>query len=230
MVKIGGIQKFSTVDYPGYACAAIFTIGCNMRCGYCHNPELVMPEQYTDPIPEDIILDFLKTRIGLLEAVAISGGEPTIHEDLPNFLRKIKDLGFRVKLDSNGLNPDMLEYLIKEKLVDFIAMDIKGPIEKYHEIAARPIDTESILRSINLIKNSVDHEFRTTVVREQLSTDDFEKVGQMVKGANRYALQHFISKGDLVSSQFKHYSTFTEDEFSETKKIMEKYVKVCVVH
>lgn len=230
MVKIGGIQKFSTVDYPGYACAAIFTIGCNMRCGYCHNPELVLPEQFTDAIPEKDILDFLETRVGLLEAVAISGGEPTIHSDLPDFIRKIKKMNFKVKLDSNGLNPDMLQKLFDEKLVDFVAMDIKGPLEKYIEIAARPIDIEAIKRSIELIKKNVYHEFRTTVVREQLSPQDFEKVGQVLKGAKRFALQHFISKGDLVSNQFKNYHTFSEDEFAEAKKIMEKYVETCVVH
>ena len=116
-MKIGGIQKFSTVDYPGYIVASIFTIGCNMRCGYCHNPELVLPEQFAGEIPEDDIIEYLKTRQGLLDGVAISGGEPTMHEDLPRFITKLRAMGFRIKLDTNGTNPEMLESLIKQKLV-----------------------------------------------------------------------------------------------------------------
>ena len=130
MVAIGGIVKFSTVDYPGYVVASIFTIGCNMRCGYCHNPELVLPEQFADTIPEHEILEFLATRVGKLDGVAISGGEPTMQADLPQFIAKIKAMGLRVKLDTNGTNPGMVQKLITEQLVDFIAMDIKGPLEK----------------------------------------------------------------------------------------------------
>ncbi len=139
MVQIGGIQKFSTVDYPGHTCAAVFLIGCNMRCGYCHNPELVLPEQYIGCIPEAEILDFLARRVGLLDGVAISGGEPTMSEDLPDFIRAIKQLGFLVKLDTNGTHPVMLRQMLDEQLLDFVAMDIKGPLEKYVEIAARQL-------------------------------------------------------------------------------------------
>ena len=119
-MKIGGIQKLSLVDYPGKTCAALFTIGCNMRCGYCHNPELVLPERYTDTIPTDDILTFLATRVGKLEGVTISGGEPTMHEDLPDFIEKVKALGFLIKLDSNGTNPIMLRELFARHLIDYI--------------------------------------------------------------------------------------------------------------
>lgn len=230
MVQIGGIQKFSTIDYPGHTAAAIFLIGCNMRCGYCHNPELVLPEQYIGAIPEQEILDFLKTRVGLLDGVAVSGGEPTMNEDLPEFLRKIKHMGFLVKLDTNGTHPKMLRDMLDEGLLDFVAMDIKGPIDKYTEIAARPIDTDAIQECIDLIRERVDHEFRTTIVRSQLEPHDFEAIGAMVKGAKRFALQHFVSSGNLVSGRFWDEQTFSDDEMKEAQTIMKKYVMECVVH
>lgn len=227
-MKIGGIQKFSTVDYPGYAVASIFTIGCNMRCGYCHNPELVLPEQFAGEIPEDEILEFLSSRKGLLDGVAISGGEPTLQEDLPEFIRKVKAMGFRVKLDTNGTNPWMVAQLINEKLVDFIAMDIKGPLDKYVQIAARPVDLDAIEQCVRLIK-TVDHEFRTTIVRSQLEPDDFEAIGQLVDGAQRFALQYFIP-GNTVSPNFRHEVSFTREQMAQAKMIMERHVAECVVH
>ena len=227
-MKIGGIQKFSTVDYPGYAVASIFTIGCNMRCGYCHNPELVLPEQFAGEIPEDEILEFLESRKGLLDGVAISGGEPTMQEDLPEFIRKVKAMGFRVKLDTNGTNPWMVAQLINEGLVDFIAMDIKGPLDKYIQIAARPVDLDAIEQCVRLIK-TVDHEFRTTIVRTQLDPEDFEAIGQLVDGAQRFALQYFIP-GNTVSPNFREEVSFTSEEMEQAKTIMERHVTECVVH
>lgn len=228
MVQIGGIQKFSTVDYPGYTCASIFTIGCTMRCGYCHNPELVLPEQFLVPIPEEDILGFLERRRGLLGGVCISGGEPTMQADLPAFIRRIKAMGYLVKLDSNGTNPVMIKQLIDEKLIDFVAMDIKGPLDKYQQIAARPVAEADILESIKQAQR-VGHEFRTTVVRSQLTPEDFEQIGQMVKGADRFALQHFLP-GTTVSPQFARAETFSDSEFEQAAAIMRRYVKECVVH
>jgi len=227
-MKIGGIQKFSTVDYPGFAVASIFTIGCNMRCGYCHNPELVLPEQFVGEIPEDEILEFLSSRKGLLDGVAISGGEPTMQEDLPEFIRRVKEMGFRVKLDTNGTNPGMVKRLIDDGLVDFIAMDIKGPLDKYVQIAARPIDLDAIEECIRLIK-TINHEFRTTIVRTQLVPRDFEAIGELVDGAQRFALQYFIP-GNTVSPHFRHEASFTPEEMDEAKSIMERHVAECVVH
>lgn len=229
-VKIGGIQKFSTVDYPGYVCAAIFTIGCNMRCGYCHNPELVLPEQFVRTLPQEDILMFLQKRIGQLEAVAISGGEPTDQPDLADFIRTVKNMGYLVKLDSNGTRPWVLQQLIDEKLVDFIAMDIKGPLEKYVQIAARPVDVEAIKQSVALVKSLPEHEFRTTIVRSQLALEDFEKIGELVAGADRYALQYFRASGALVSPQFANETSFTDSEMLTAQQIIKRYVKECVVH
>lgn len=229
-MKIGGIQKLSTVDYPAHPCASIFTVGCNMRCGYCHNPELVLPEQFVPTIPVEDILGFLQRRIGLLDAVTISGGEPTEQPDLVDFIRHIKEMGFLVKLDTNGTRPWIIKQLVNEELIDFVAMDIKGPLEKYVQIAARPVDVEAIQESIRIIKQLPAHEFRTTIVSGQLVPQDFEQIGRMVQGANRYALQHFTAKGNLVSPQFAREISFTDDEMQQARQIMERYVAECVVH
>lgn len=227
-MTIGGIQKFSTVDYPGYTVASIFTIGCNMRCGYCHNPELVLPEQYAGAIPEEEIFEFLEKRRGLLDGVAISGGEPTMQEDLPDFIRRCKKMGFLVKLDTNGTNPGVLRELLQENLIDFVAMDIKGPLEKYSQIAARPIDIDAIRESIDLIR-TIPHEFRTTIVRGQLVPEDFESIGQLVHGADRFALQYFVP-GTTVSPQFNKRESFTKQEMDQARDIMSRHVQECVVH
>lgn len=229
-MKIGGIQKLSLVDYPGKTCAALFTIGCNMRCGYCHNPELVLPERYADTIPESDILKFLESRVDKLEGVVISGGEPTMHEDLPDFIARVKKLGFLVKLDTNGTNPGMLESLFKNNLLDYVAMDIKGPLDKYQAIVAYPIDIDAIQKSIKLIKaSSVDHEFRTTVVKSQLLPSDFDKIGRLVKGSPRYALQKFLPRRTL-NPKFRRETTYSDQEFEELKLKMERYVTTCVIH
>lgn len=227
-MKIGGIQKLSTVDFPGHIAASVFTLGCNMRCGYCHNPELVLPEQFLEPIPEEDILAFLKTRQGLLDAVVISGGEPTIHDDLPKFIRAIRNLGFKVKLDTNGTRPEMLKELIDAKQVDFIAMDVKGPYDKYTNIAARPIDEAAIKESINQILR-IDHEFRTTITTRDLDVEDMHAIGKMVRGAKRFALQKFVP-GTTVSRAYRNAKTFTESEMKEAQNIMKQYVTECVVH
>ena len=153
-VSIGGIQKLSLVDYPGHVAAALFLSGCNMRCGYCHNPELVLPERLAPSIPVDEVMIFLKSRVGRLDGVVISGGEPTVNEDLPELCRMIKELGFDIKLDTNGTHPDIVREMVEEALIDFIAMDVKGPLEKYVEIAARPIDLEAIKENVRLMIDS----------------------------------------------------------------------------
>lgn len=229
-MKIGGIQKVSLVDYPGHTCAALFTIGCNMRCGYCHNPELVLPERFADEIPVDEILLFLESRRGKLEGVTISGGEPTMHQDLPEFIIQIKALGFLVKLDTNGTNPEMLEQLYAHNLLDFVAMDVKASLSKYQDVVARPIDIDAIRQSIDCIKRSgVEYEFRTTVVKSQLSPQDIDEIGKLVEGAPRFALQKF-RPGRTLNPQFHLETTYSDDEFEELRLHMEQYVTTCVVH
>jgi pyruvate formate lyase activating enzyme len=231
-MRIGGLVKTSLVDYPGRVACSIFTVGCNFRCGYCHNPELVDPDKYTDSLPEDAVKEFLTARRNQLEGVAISGGEPTLQKDLPKFIKFCKDLGYLVKIDTNGSNPKMLEELIKSKHVDFIAMDIKGPLKKYVSIMSWPVPPVRIKNSIKLIIDSgLPHEFRTTVVKEHLEVKDFEEIGKLVNGANRFALQHFRPIAEMVDTKnYINASTFNEEEFAKAKKIMERYVKKCIIH
>ncbi len=229
-MKIGGIQKLSLIDYPGHTCAAIFTIGCNMRCGYCHNPELVLPERYCDSLPLDALFDFFRSRAGKLDGIAISGGEPTMHEDLPDFIRAIKQMGFLVKLDTNGTNAGMLQDLINDRLVDYVAMDIKGPLSKYSQIAARPIDLDSIKKSISLILDaSIEHEFRTTILKRQINLDDIKEIGRLISGADRFALQKFVPGRTLVPS-LAYAETFSDEEMTQAKGILEQFVTRVVVH
>lgn len=229
-MKIGGIQKLSLVDYPHHTAVAMFTIGCNMRCGYCHNPELVLPERFADTIPEDDILLFLETRVGRVEGVVISGGEPTMHADLPAFIKRVKQLGFLVKLDTNGTNPAMVQDLLNGNLLDYVAMDIKASMTRYQEVVARPIDTEVIKKTIRLIKKSgIDHEFRTTLVKSQVSLEDLDEIGRLVHGSPRYALQRF-RPGRTLSPQFANAATYSDDELAVLKVQMEQYVTECVVH
>lgn len=229
-MKIGGVQKLSLVDYPGRTCVAIFTIGCNMRCSFCHNPELVLPERYVDAIPTSEVLDFLKTRVGKIEGVTISGGEPTLQPDLPEFIAQVKKLGFLVKLDSNGTDIAMLKRLFEDKLLDYVAMDIKTVPEKYQIVTNMPVDSQMIRDSIKLIQRSgVDHEFRTTIVKSLISPEDIDAIGQIVKGSSRYALQKF-RPGRTLNPQFHSETTYSDKEFEKMRVNMEKYVKVCVVH
>lgn len=229
-MKIGGVQKLSLVDYPGKTCIAIFTIGCNMRCSFCHNPELVLPERYVDAIPENEVLDFLKTRVGKIDGVTISGGEPTLQPDLPEFIAKVKQLGYLIKLDSNGTDIEMLRQLLKENMLDYIAMDIKTVPEKYQIVTNRPVDPQIIRDSIKLIQDSgVDHEFRTTIVKSLISPEDIDEIGKIVAGSPRYALQKFRPSRTL-NPNFHSETTYSDAEFETMRVNMEKYVKVCVVH
>ena len=172
-MKIGGLQKVSLIDYPGKISAIIFTQGCNFRCPYCHNPELVEQKLYQPCLSEKDILEFFSTRQGKLDAVTITGGEPTLQEDLIPFIQKIRKMGFAVKLDSNGSHPDVLARLIQEKLLDFIALDVKAPAEKYESVVKSPVAIDVIRESIQIVlKAKIPHEFRTTVVASLLTTKD----------------------------------------------------------
>jgi len=192
-MKIGALQKFSMIDYQGKLSAIIFTQGCNFRCPYCHNPELVKPELYQQIIPESEVFDFLRKRIGKLDAVVITGGEPTLHLDLHIFVRKIKEMGFQVKLDTNGTNPDMLQHLLEKDLLDYLAMDLKAPLQKYSKVTCSNVDITMISRSIELIKNSgIEYEFRSTLVEDLLSEEEVLDIGQLLGRTTRYFLQNFV--------------------------------------
>jgi len=189
-MKIGGLQKFSFIDYPNKTSAIIFTQGCNFRCAYCHNPELVYPNKYQVPMPEEQVFAFLESRKNQLDAVVITGGEPTLQPDLIEFIKKIKSMGFLVKLDSNGSNPKVLEQVINQKLVDFIAMDIKAPFDKYNLVCCVPININDITKSIDLIKNSgIDFLFRTTYDKSKLFDEDIQTMTDFLKVDTHYKVQ-----------------------------------------
>ena len=223
----GGLQRFSLIDYPKELSAVVFTIGCNFRCPYCHNPELV--NNTAEKIEERDILNFLEKRVGKLTAVSITGGEPTIHgERLIKFIEQVKDKGFKVKLDTNGSNPKLLNKLISLNLIDYIAMDIKAPFEKYEKVIGVKCDIDRIKESINLILKFKNHEFRTTVVKDLLDESDIEKILKTIKTAKLYVIQNFKASKTL-NPAFASAVGFSENSLSRLKKTAEKYVKECIV-
>jgi pyruvate formate lyase activating enzyme len=221
-MEIGGLQRVSLNDYPGKICATVFTQGCNFRCAYCHNPELVDPDRDGPVLPEEEVLSFLSKRRGKLEAVTMTGGEPTLQRDLEQFLGKLKEMNYLVKLDTNGSNPDTLSTLIDKRLLDYIAMDFKGPFKKYGQMAAAKVDVSRIRRSIQLIATSgIVHEFRTTVVRSQLGLKDFASMVKEIRHARLYVLQPFVASKTLDSA-FLSEASYTPEEFSTLREVLEK--------
>lgn len=226
---ISGLQKTTLIDYPGKIAAIVFTRGCNFRCAYCHNPELVDAEKYYPEISEQEIMDFLDKRRGVLEGIVITGGEPLIHSDIKSFITKAKNLDYAVKLDTNGMNPELLQELIDEKLIDYIAMDIKHHLEKYSEVTPTDPNISKIQKSINIIMNSgLDYEFRTTVLPKLFNKQDFEEIGQLIKGAKIYYLQQFRPLKTLDQSYEKEKS-FSDIELQAFKKILENYIDKCEI-
>lgn len=199
---IKGLQKVTLLDYPGKVACTVFTYGCNFRCPFCQNSELVLSDYAGDYINEEEIFAYLKKRQNLLDGVCISGGEPTLQTDLEEFITKIKALNYRVKLDTNGYKPSVIRNLIDKSLIDYIAMDIKSSPQRYGEVSGvKGIDFNTINESIHLIRSSgIEHEFRTTVVNELHSTEDFESIGQLLSGEKRYFLQMFTDSGEILCS------------------------------
>lgn len=225
---IGGLQKTTLTDFPGKISAIVFTVGCNFRCGYCHNPELYSLKTVSK-IAERDVLSFLEKRKAVLEGVVITGGEPTLQNDLAPFIRKIKKMGYLVKLDTNGSKPDVVARLLKNKLLDYIAMDIKSPLDKYKAAVKRKIDTAKIKKSIDLIiLSGIDYEFRTTVVRGELDENDLIKIGGMIKGAKLYALQKFVPS-KVYDKKFYERSSYSQDELDLIKDKLKNYVSKIII-
>jgi pyruvate formate lyase activating enzyme len=227
---IGGIQKNSLIDFPAKICCVIFTAGCNFDCPYCHNPELVKPP-YTPINPEEIFA-FLNKRKSLLDGVAITGGEPTLQKDLPEFCEQIKSIGIPIKIDTNGSRPKVIEFLLKNRLIDYIAMDVKTLPENYSPHIAQNILPADILQSIQLIKNSdIPHEFRTTCVKPFINEDIIYKIARIIKDADLFVLQKAnIQNTVLHPDCFENQdSTFSADEIESFKKIVMPYVKKAMI-
>lgn len=228
-VEIKGLQKVSLIDYPGKICSVVFLSNCNFRCPFCHNLDLVLNPEKLPTIPENEILEFLKTRLKLIDGVCICGGEPTIHEGLPDFIKKIKSLDFLVKLDTNGTNPEMVEFLIKNKLVDYIAMDIKTTLEKYDNVAKVKVNAVDIRKSVDLIRKSgIDYDFRTTVVPGLFDEKTALEIGRWLKGSKRYYLQQFRPETTL-DKKYEKKKPYTKEELGEFREMLKPYFEICEV-
>lgn len=213
-MQIHGFNKTTLLDYPGIVAATIFTGGCNFRCPFCQNADLVLNPNSQPLISEEEVLNHLSKRKGITKGVCITGGEPTLQKDLPDFIKKIKELGLLVKLDSNGYRPEIIEALIEDNLLDYIAMDIKSSITGYSRVAGVDVDTEKIRKSISLIMNSgVPCEFRTTVVRELHNTETMKDIATLIMGADRYYLQRYEDSERVIMPGFTSYSKEELEEF-----------------
>lgn len=215
---IGGLQKTSLLDFPEKISAIVFTAGCNFRCGYCHNPELIKPVA----LVKDDVFAFLKTRMGKLDGVVITGGEPCLQKELPEFIEEIKSMGYAVKLDTNGSFPEMLEKVLPD--LDYAAMDIKAPLEKYTEIVNVPVNTDNIFKSIRMLQNSgIDYEFRTTVLESQLTFEDFESIGRLLNGSKKYILQKFVPS-KILDEELLSHKTYSNEQFQEIINMLSLYI------
>jgi len=226
-MKIKGLQKQTILDYPGKLACTIFTFGCNFRCGFCHNPELIKDDGRLE-IKQEEILEFLKNRKDFLDGVCITGGEPTINEDLPDFISKIKELGFLVKLDTNGTNPEMLKELIDKRLIDYVAMDIKAPIEFYDNVVNAKVNKEDIQRSIDLIRGMKDYEFRTTIVPGLFNEIYAKMIGEWLKGSKSFYIQQFRTIKNL-DKEFLSKKPFSKEDLINFCNIMKPYFEVCEI-
>ncbi len=222
-MKFYGMQKMTLLDYPGYVACTLFTGGCNFRCPFCHNALLVLDldENYT--IPEEEVLAFLKKRQGLLDGVCVTGGEPLINKDIGDFLSKVKELGFKIKLDTNGTNPALLKELVSQNLVDYVAVDIKNSPEKYAEtVGLKSFDMSTINETVNfLMTGCVDYEFRTTVTKQFHTEKSMEEAARFIRGAKRYFLQNFVDSGNLIGSGITGQS---KEEMEKLLAVVKKYV------
>jgi pyruvate formate lyase activating enzyme len=221
-MKLHGIQKMTLLDFPGVVSCTIFLGGCDFRCPFCHNFELI--DGTAQPVmDDDELISFLESRKALLDGVAITGGEPCLHPDLPELISRIRAAGYKVKLDTNGYHPEMLERILADGLVDYVAMDIKNSPEKYAlTCGLESIDMDKIYKSISLLMNGgTDYEFRTTVVEELHDENDFEKIGEMIKGSRRYFLQRFT---DRDSVPYGNLSAPSFDSMRKYAEIARKFV------
>lgn len=229
MIKIGGLQKTTFIDFPGRIAATVFLMGCNFRCPWCYSSELVLPNKIKiqPEISEEYFLKFLKSRKELLEGIVICGGEPMINKDLPDFIRKIKKQGLLIKIDSNGSNPQMLKNLIDEKIIDYVAMDIKGPKEKYNEFSGKIVDIKKIQKSIDILKEGkIDYEFRSTIVPLLHTKEDILKMAKWIRGAKRYYLQNFRPE-KTINPSFGEIKPYSREFLLEIQKIISPFFETC---
>jgi pyruvate formate lyase activating enzyme len=238
-MNIGGFQKNTLIDFPGTIACTLFTQGCNFICPYCHNPDLVVsPLKRSDDLPDknkidkNKIFEFLEARKGLLEGVVITGGEPTLQKDLIEFCREVKNMGYKIKLDSNGTRPEILASLLNDKLIDFISMDIKTSLENYNLVISGQFDTKKILSSIRLLmEKAPDYEFRTTCSKPFINNEIMQDIGKMINGAKKYILQKCSRNVKVLDQKFIKSDDifFSNQQMLELKAVVDKYVLSSIV-
>lgn len=222
-MRIQGLQRLTLLDFPEHTACTVFTAGCNFRCPFCHNASLVVNIPKEAEISEDEFFTFLQKRKGILDGVCVSGGEPLLQPDIEGFIKKIKEMGFAVKLDTNGSFPDKLIHLVESGLIDYVAMDIKNSPETYAFTAGTEIlDIVSVQKSVSYLKKGhVPYEFRTTVVKHYHSKESFEEIGKWLAGTEKYFLQNFVDSGDLIGKNTRGCS---EEEMKEFLVTVKKYI------
>jgi len=224
-IEIKGVQKTSLIDYPGKVVTVIFLNRCNFRCPYCHNGELVLNEVKNTINPNEI-LEFLEKKRKWVDGICITGGEPTLHKGLIDFIREVKEKNFLVKLDTNGTNPSMIEQLLKENLLDYIAMDIKASLKNYENAIKVKFDENSIQKTIQMVMNSgIEYEFRTTVVPGLFDENDAEEIGKWLKGARKFCLQQFKNSDKTLDPEFQNIGHYHIDKLEKFKTIISKNIK-----
>lgn len=213
-MKIYGLQKLTLLDYPGQVACTVFTGGCNFACPFCHNASLVTHLDPSSILSEEAFFQFLHKRQGVLDGVCVSGGEPLLQKEIKPFLHKIKELGFLVKLDSNGSFPELLRALVEEKVVDYVAMDIKNSKEHYALTCGKQdVALKAIEQSVDFLRQGkVPYEFRTTVVKELHTRQDFVAIGEWLQGNSPYYLQNFVDSGDVIKEG--HFSAYSKEELA----------------
>jgi pyruvate formate lyase activating enzyme len=227
-MKIGGIKKTSLLDFPDTISAIIWTIGCNFRCPFCYNREIVLGR--VEIISEEEVFSFLEKRKEMLEGLVISGGEPLMQKDIAQFIEKVKKIGYLVKIDTNGTYPKKLKELIDKKLIDYIAMDVKAPKNKYDDLTGVKTDIKKIEKSIEIICNSsVNYEFKTTFAPKLLTKKDIIEVAKWLKDSKRFYLQQFNNEANLLSPKLQNSSPYSKDELIDTLKDIKPYFEYCDV-
>ena len=227
-MNIGGLQKTSLLDYPDTISAIIWTMGCDFRCPFCYNKDLVLSKVGT--IPEEELLSFLEKRKGMLEGLVITGGEPLMQKDIVQFVEKVKKLGFLIKIDTNGMYPEKLKELIDKKLVDYVSMDVKAPKNKYDKLTDVKTDIKKIEKSIEIIKNSkLDYQFKTTFVPGLLTKEDIISIAKWLEGSKRFYLQQFKNDAPLISSKLQNVAPYSKEKLIETLNDIKSYFEDCDV-
>ena len=229
-MNVRGIYKSSLVDYPGKIAAVIFNAGCNFRCGFCHNPDLVINSHVLEKIPDDEIIRFIVSKRKFIDAVVVTGGEPTLSKDLPEFLQKIKECGFSIKLDTNGSSPEIIEGLLSKNLLDYVALDIKTSPKLYPKLTLSDITFDKILKTLSLIKESeIEYELRTTCIPEFINSEILEEIGKLTGIVRAYYLQQFSISSPLLDNNYKNITPFYVDDLNNLLDVVKKFSTICSV-